>query len=82
MRTDVDGPAAVAAVELVLAFTALMLFFASATFFELSTFPPDPQALATHSTATTNPRSALSRSLLIASVIAAKTLTHTRIRSC
>jgi hypothetical protein len=60
-----------------------MLFFASATFLELSAFPlpPDPQALATHNVATKNPRSALSRSRLMAFVIAAL-IPCTRIRSC
>jgi hypothetical protein len=59
-----------------------MLFFASATFLEVSTFPPEPQALATHRVATTNPRSALPRSRLMVFVIAAPIPTYTRIRSC
>jgi hypothetical protein len=59
-----------------------MLFFASATFREVSTFPPDPQALTAHSEATNNPRSALSRSRLRVFLIAAPVPTYTRIRSC
>jgi hypothetical protein len=54
-----------------------MLFFASATFLESFTFPPDPQALTTQRVATTNPRSALSRSRPVLFVIAAPILTYT-----
>jgi hypothetical protein len=81
VRTDLDSAAA-DTVESSLPFTAVMLFFASATFLELSTFPPDPQALAEYSVATNNPHSALSRIHLMVLVIPAPIPTHTRIRSC
>jgi hypothetical protein len=54
-----------------------MLFFASPTFLELSTFPPDPQALNTQRVATTNPRTALSRTRPKSFVIVAPILTYT-----
>jgi hypothetical protein len=81
VRNGFDGVAP-AVDESSLPFTAVMLFFASATFVELSTFPPDPHAFTTHRIATNNPRSALSRTRLAARVIAASILTYTRIRSC